>query len=142
MFFSAFKIFFLSLQKFVYSVSWCGLLWVYPTWGCSFLNSLVCVFCHIPEIFSHYLFEYFFQPTFFFLSFLNSDNMKVRPYIKAPQSPEFLVICFSLFSIVQISLFLFCKLTGFPLPSPFHYGANPLKLKCVVIICFSAKISI
>lgn len=100
--------------------------------------------CQIQEILSHYLVQYFFQPTLFFLSFLDADDVTVRSFIKVPQFPELLFICFSVsnFSVVQICLFVFCKFTGFPLSSPFHHRANPLHLKFLVVIFFSSEISI
>lgn len=67
------------------------------------LESVVCVFCQIWEICSHYFFEYFFQPYPLFLVFWDSNDTNVRIFLIVPSIPE------ALFRVFPTSFSLCCS---------------------------------
>ena len=75
-----------SFQKFDYSVSGCGFLWVHTVWYLlSLLNLVVCLLSNL-RCFQTLFLQIFFSLTLFLHSFWNSQEMNVRSFVWSHRS--------------------------------------------------------
>ena len=104
-------------------MSWDSPPWVYFLWrSLHFVDLSEWFLFHVREVFSCYLFEYFFCPFLFLFSFWHPYNTDVGAFNIVPEFSDTLLISFqSLFSLL------------------FHTSVIPTRLSSTSLLCSSAS---
>ena len=89
-------------------MSWGVATWVYPVWdSLGFLDLGGYFLCHVMEVFSYYLLEYFLMTFLFLFFFWDSYDSNVGAFHIVPKVPEVVLISFDSFFLFPLYFIYF-----------------------------------